>query len=46
MGVRADYAFRRWLNLGAGFRHSNIDSTDATFGSDQNIVEINLDLIF
>ena len=46
MGLRADYAFRRWMNVGAGFRHSTVDSTDDAFGSDQNIVEINLDLIF
>lgn len=46
MGIRADYAFRRWLNIGTSFRHSTIDSTDAVFGSDQNIVELNLDLIF
>jgi len=46
LGVRADYAFRRWMNVGAGYRYSTVDSTDDTFGYDQNIFLINLDLIF
>lgn len=46
MGVRADYAFRRWLDVGAGFRHQMLDSTDKLFNYDQNIIELTLDLTF
>jgi len=44
--VGADYAFRRWLNIGADFRHQTLDSTDETFVYDQNIFELTLDLTF
>jgi hypothetical protein len=46
MGIRANYAFRRWLNLSTGFRHTTLDSTDAVFGYDQNIVDVTVDLVF
>ena len=46
MGARADYAFRRWMNLGAGFRHSTTSSSDDEFDYEQNIFEIKVDLIF
>jgi hypothetical protein len=46
MGARAEYAFRRWLNLGADFRHATVDSNDAVFNSDQNIFELTVNLVF
>ena len=44
--VQADYAFRRWLNIGASYRHQTLDSTDITFDYDQNVFEVKLDLTF
>ena len=46
MGASANYAFRRWLSLGAGFRHQTSDSTDKKFGFDQNVLEMTLGLTF
>ncbi len=44
--VSANYAFRHWLTLGAGYRRQSLDSTDGRFDYDQNLVEITLDVIF
>ena len=46
MAARADYAFRRWLNIGAGIRHQTLDSTDDAFGYDKNVFELTMDLVF
>ena len=40
------YDFRRWLNLEAGYRFSNLDSTDDSFDYDQNVLEITADFTF
>jgi len=39
----ADYAFRRWLNLGARYRYENLDSNNNTFDYDHNVFEITAD---
>ena len=45
-GISANYDFRRWLSISAGYRYLNLNSTDDTFDYDQNIFEITADFTF
>lgn len=44
--AKVQYDFRRWLNLQAGYRFINLDSTDDVFDYDQNVFEITADFTF
>lgn len=44
--AKVKYDFRRWLNLEAGYRFSNLDSTEDTFSYDQNVFEFTADFTF
>jgi hypothetical protein len=42
-GVGMDYAFRSWLQFGAGFKHYERESSDALFDYDRNVLTVSLE---